>query len=129
MKREIAQMLKQGGGSIVNTASIMGLVGTPLGNMPYTASKHGVVGMMKTAAIAYADQGIRINSVCPSYLSNILDLAADDAKGRATIIGRHPLGRVGETEEVAEAVVWLCSDAASFVTGHAMPVDGGYVAQ
>ena len=129
MKREIGQMLKQGGGSIVNTASVMGLVGTPLGNMPYTASKHGVVGMTKTAAIAYADQGIRINSVCPGYLRNILPAAGGDAEGEARVIARHPVGRVGETEEVAEAVVWLCSDAASFVTGHAMPVDGGYVAQ
>ena len=129
MKQEIVQMLKQGGGCIVNTASVMGLVGTPLGNMPYTASKHGIVGMTKTAAIAYADQGIRINSVCPGYLRNILAAAGGDAAGEAKVVARHPIGRVGETEEVAEAVVWLCSDAASFVTGHAMPVDGGYVAQ
>ena len=129
MKQEIAQMLRQGGGSIVNTASVMGLVGTPLGNMPYTASKHGIVGMTKTAAIAYADRGIRINSVCPGYLRNAMEEGGGDAEGQARIIGRHPMGRVGEPEEVAAAVVWLCSDAASFVTGHALPVDGGYVAQ
>lgn len=129
LKAELKQMLSQGGGSIVNTASIMGLVGTPLGNLPYTASKHGIVGMTKTAAIVYADHGIRINAVCPAYMQNALEEGGGDTEGRAKILARHPMGRVGRFEEVAEAVVWLSSDAASFVTGHSLPVDGGYVAQ
>ena len=129
LKAELRQMLAQGGGSIVNTASIMGLVGTPLGNLPYTASKHGIVGMTKTAAIVYANQGIRINAVCPAYMQNALEEGGGDAEGRAKILARHPMGRVGRVEEVAEAVIWLSSDAASFVTGHSLPVDGGYVAQ
>ena len=131
IKQEIIQMLKQGGGAIVNTASIMGLVGSPLGNMAYNASKHGVVGMTKTAAIQYAQQDIRINAVCPGYIRTpLLERGTlSNPEREAEIVARHPVGRLGRPDEIAEAVVWLCSDAASFVTGHSFPVDGGYVAQ
>jgi len=129
MKYEISQMLHQGGGTIVNTASAAGLVGTR-GTSAYVASKHGVVGLTKTAALEYATQGIRVNCVCPGYIQTPMTARGlSDPERQAQISARHPLGRVGTPEEVAEAVVWLCSDAASFVTGHAMTVDGGYVAQ
>jgi NAD(P)-dependent dehydrogenase (short-subunit alcohol dehydrogenase family) len=129
MKYEIAQMLTQGGGTIVNTASGAGLVGLP-GNCAYVASKHGVVGLTKTAALEYAQQGIRVNCVCPGYIQTPMTAQGmNDSEQMARIIAREPIGRVGQPEEVAEAVVWLCSDAASFVTGHAMSVDGGYVTQ
>ena len=123
------QMLHQGGGAIVNTASGAGLVGNR-GNSAYAASKHGVVGLTKTAALEYAQQGIRVNCVCPGWIQTPMAARGlSDPERRAQIIARHPVGRVGTPEEIAEAVVWLCSDAASFVTGHAMSVDGGYVAQ
>jgi NAD(P)-dependent dehydrogenase (short-subunit alcohol dehydrogenase family) len=129
MKYEVAQMLTQGGGTIVNTASGAGLVGLP-GNCAYVASKHGVVGLTKTAALEYAQQGIRVNCVCPGYIQTPMTAPGmNDPEQMARIIAREPIGRVGQPEEVAEAVVWLCSDAASFVTGHTMTVDGGYVAQ
>ena len=132
MKHEIAQMFEQGNGAIVNTASVMGLVGAWLpGAIAYNAAKHGVVGMTKTAALEYAAKGIRVNAVCPGYIATpMVDeifKSVPDIEG--PIVARHPIGRLGRPEEVAEAVAWLCSDAASFVTGHAMPVDGGYVAQ
>jgi NAD(P)-dependent dehydrogenase (short-subunit alcohol dehydrogenase family) len=129
MKYEIAQMLKQGGGTIVNTASIAGLVGLPYASA-YVASKHGVVGLTKTAALEYAKQGIRVNCICPGYIQTPMTAQGmSDPERRALMIASEPVGRVGHPEEVAEAVVWLCSDAASFVTGHTMTVDGGYVAQ
>src|SRR5215831_15667017 len=129
MKFELAQMLHQGGGAIINTASGAGLVGNR-GNSAYAASKHGVVGLTKTAALEYAQQGIRVNCVCPGWVQTPLAARSlSDPERRAQIIARHPIGRVGTPEEIAEAVVWLCSDAASFVTGHAMSVDGGYGAQ
>ena len=94
------------------------------------ASKHGVVGLTKTAALEYATQGIRVNCVCPGYIATpMIAPGMNDPERMARIIAHEPIGRVGQPEEVAEAVVWLCSDAASFVTGHAMTVDGGYVAQ
>lgn len=131
MKYEIAQMLKQGGGAIVNTASIMGLVGSWSGSGAYNASKHGVVGLTKTAALEYATSGIRVNAVCPGYIRTPLieEALISKPEMETQIVARHPLGRMGRPEEIAEAVVWLCSDAASFVTGHTMTVDGGYVAQ
>ncbi|MFQ6029290.1 MAG: SDR family oxidoreductase [Dehalococcoidia bacterium] len=131
MKYEIPRMLAAGSGTVVNTASIMGLVGSPTGNLAYNASKHGVVGMSKTAAIEYAPAGIRINAVCPGYVRTPLveQGILSDPGQEAIIAARHPLGRLGMPEEIAESVVWLCSDAASFVTGHTMTVDGGYVAQ
>src|SRR5215471_4594922 len=129
MKYEIVQMLHHGGGAIVNTASIAGLVGGA-GGAAYTASKHGVVGLTKTAALEYAQQGIRVNCICPGYIQTPMTASSlSDPERQAQIIAREPIGRVGTPKEVAEAVVWLYSDAASFVTGHAMTVDGGYVAQ
>jgi NAD(P)-dependent dehydrogenase (short-subunit alcohol dehydrogenase family) len=129
MKYEIPQMLHHGGGTIVNTASAAGLVGGR-GMSAYVASKHGVVGLTKTAALEYAQQGIRVNCVCPGVIHTpMTERGLSDPELRARIIATEPIGRVGTPEEVAEAVVWLCSDAASFVTGHTMTVDGGYVAQ
>jgi NAD(P)-dependent dehydrogenase (short-subunit alcohol dehydrogenase family) len=130
MKFEIEQMLRQGGGVIVNTSSGSGLVGTGNGVCAYNASKHGVVGMTKTAAIQYAQQDIRINAVCPGYIRTpLLERGTiSDPEREAQIVARHPVGRLGRPEEIAEAVVWLCSDAASFVTGLPMAVDGGILA-
>jgi len=131
MKYEILQMLRQGHGAIVNTASIMGLVGSWSRSGAYNASKHGVVGLTKTAALEYATAGIRVNAVCPGYIRTplIAEALASNPEMEAEIVARHPVGRMGCPEEIAEAVVWLCSEAASFVTGHTMTVDGGYVAQ
>jgi NAD(P)-dependent dehydrogenase (short-subunit alcohol dehydrogenase family) len=123
MKYEIPQMLKQGGGAIVNTASVAGLVGFA-GLPAYVASKHGVAGLTKTAALEYAKAGIRVNAVCPGGISTPMTERLFKA-----VAALEPVGRMGKPEEIAEAVVWLCSDAASFVTGHAMAVDGGMVAQ
>ena len=129
MKFELQQMLTQGGGAIVNTASAAGLVGL-VGNAAYVASKHGVVGLTKTAAVEYAKQGIRVNCVCPGYIQTPMTAPGmQDPDRMARMVTSEPVGRMGNPEEVAEAVVWLCSDAASFVTGHTMAVDGGYVAQ
>ena len=130
MKYEIPQMLKQGGGNIVNTASINATVAA--GNdCAYVASKHGVAGLTKTAAIEYARSGIRVNAVCPGKINTpmtdyLISIGAESESGNED---GSPVGRGGEPEEIAEAVVWLCSDAASFVTGHTMAVDGGYLAQ
>lgn len=130
MKAEIPRMLEQGGGSIVNTASIMGLIATP-GSVAYMAAKHGVVGLTKAAALEYAADGIRVNSVCPGYINTPLvrPLFDNYENMEELIVARHPIGRLGEPQEIAEAVVWLSSPGASFVTGHNMAVDGGYVAQ
>ena len=129
MKYEIPQMLSQGSGAIVNTASVAGLIGAR-GLAAYVASKHGVVGLTKTAALEYAQQGIRVNCVCPGVIETPMTARGlSDPERRERIIASEPMGRVGIPEEVAEAVVWLCSDAASFVTGHTMTIDGGFVAQ
>ncbi len=129
MKYEILQMLKQGkGGAIVNTASAAGLVGSH-GMPTYTAAKHGVVGLTRTAALEYAKAGIRINAVCPGIVDTPMTqgiMAQHPRMAQAT--GIMPLGRNCRPEEIAEAAAWLCSDAASFVTGHAMAVDGGLTA-
>jgi NAD(P)-dependent dehydrogenase (short-subunit alcohol dehydrogenase family) len=131
MKYEVHQMLKQGRGAIVNTSSGAGLVGAKFAGAPYSASKHGVLGLTKTAALEYARSGIRVNAVCPATIKTPMgdDLFRNDPQREAQIANALPIGRWGTPEEVAEAVIWLCSDAASFVTGHAMAVDGGYVAQ
>jgi NAD(P)-dependent dehydrogenase (short-subunit alcohol dehydrogenase family) len=131
MKYEIRQMLKQGGGAIVNTSSGAGLVGSRFVGPAYTASKHGVLGLTKTAALEYARNGIRVNAVCPSTIRTPMgdDLIRDDPRREAELADRLPIGRWGTPEEVAEAVVWLCSTGASFVTGHAIAIDGGFVAQ
>ena len=130
MKYEILHMLKQGSGAIVNTASGAGLVGTA-GMSAYVASKHGVVGLSKTAALEYAKSGIRVNAVCPGLIQTPMVERLTNAQPQLgeALIAAEPIGRTGRPEEIAESVVWLCSDAASFVTGHAMSVDGGYVAQ
>lgn len=127
LKYQIQQMIKQNnGGSIVNTSSVLGLVANR--SSIYTASKHGVNGLTKSAALTYADKGIRVNAVCPGYIDTpmVIRAYANNQKARLNAISRHPLGRLGTPEEVAEAIIWLCSDAASFVTGTMMNVDGGY---
>jgi len=128
LKYELEAMLKQNGpGSIVNMASILGQVGTATAP-GYVAAKHAVVGLTQTAAIEYAARGIRINAVGPAYIDTpLLAQLPDEAK--AMLIGLHPIGRLGRAEEVAELVIWLSSDKASFVTGSYYPVDGGYLAQ
>ena len=131
MKYEIKQILAENhGGAIVNTASIMGLVSSASNPVAYTASKHGVVGITKSAALGYATSGIRVNAVCPGYISTPLveGILERHPERKAQIVADHPVGRLGVPEEISEAAVWLCSDAASFVNGTAMTVDGGYVA-
>ena len=122
-------MLQTGGGAIVNTASVAGLVGEP-GIASYTASKHGVVGLTRTSAMDYIRQGIRINAVCPGGTrTRMLAKWFQDPAVEAQVMARHPIGRIAEPEEIARAVLFLASDDASFVVGHALPVDGGLSAQ
>ena len=130
MKYEISQMLKQGGGSIVNTASVAGLVGGPVAPA-YHASKHGVVGLTRTAALEYAAKNIRVNCVCPGVIRTpMVERVIDKGDIREQIwIDAEPIGRMGKPEEIAEGVVWLLSDAASFVTGYPMVIDGGMIAR
>jgi NAD(P)-dependent dehydrogenase (short-subunit alcohol dehydrogenase family) len=130
LRAEIPAIRRNGGGAIVNMASAAGLVGAG-GLSAYAAAKHGVVGLTRTAAIDYAKAGIRVNAVCPGLIETpMVDrLSAELPTLRDALVAMKPMGRLGRPEEVAEAVVWLCSDAASFVTGHMLAVDGGYVAQ
>src|ERR1700730_17000182 len=131
MKYEIQQMTKQGqGGAIVNTASAAGLVGSH-GMPAYTASKHGVIGLTKTAALEYARANIRVNAVCPGVIDTamVAGMLSTHPRLKDVLVGVEPVARMGKPEEIAEAVAWLLSDAASFVTGCAMPVDGGMTAQ
>jgi NAD(P)-dependent dehydrogenase (short-subunit alcohol dehydrogenase family) len=126
MKYEIKAMLPQGGGSIVNVSSACGLIGVPYG-APYVSSKHGLNGLTKTAALEYAQAGIRINAVCPGIIRTPLaEKSLADPARKAQLVGLHPIGRIGEPEEVAGAVMWLASDAASFTTGSMHVVDGGW---
>lgn len=127
MRHEIRHMLAAGGGSIVNNASIAGLVGLP-GQAAYTASKHGVVGLTKSAAADYAGQGLRINAICPGFVETPLTADAFQRVG-PKILAAVPARRFGSPQEIAEAAVWLLSDRSSFVTGAAMAADGGYTAQ
>jgi NAD(P)-dependent dehydrogenase (short-subunit alcohol dehydrogenase family) len=128
MKYEVRQMLKQGGGAIVNTSSVSGLIGYP-GITAYTASKHAVAGLTKTVALEYATAGIRVNAVCPGVIETpITERIARDPQVKAELLARQPVHRFGTPQEVANAIVWLCSDEASFMTGVPMPVDGGWVA-
>ena len=130
MKYEIPRMLETGGGAIVNTSSAAGLLGAPRMSA-YVASKHGVVGLTKTAALEYAKSGVRVNAVCPGVIDTSMVGRLKERRPRMfeKIVRGEPIGRIGQPEEIAETAVWLCSDAASFVTGHAMSVDGGIVAQ
>lgn len=133
MKYELQQMRQQGCGSIVNVASIYGLAAEgneTYGVSAYAASKHGVIGLTKAAALEYAKAGIRINAVCPGHTETpLIQHILNDTERKERLLSRYPTARLGQPEEIAEAVLWLSSDAASFVTGHAMVVDGGYLAQ
>jgi NAD(P)-dependent dehydrogenase (short-subunit alcohol dehydrogenase family) len=127
LKYELEVMLKQGYGSIINMSSILGQVGTPT-LAGYVTAKHGVVGLTQTAAQEYAAQGIRINAVGPAYIDTPL-LGAFSAETKQGLVALHPIGRLGLAQEVAELVIWLSSEKASFVTGSYYPVDGGYLAR
>jgi NAD(P)-dependent dehydrogenase (short-subunit alcohol dehydrogenase family) len=126
MKYEIPLMLQHGGGAIVNTSSGAGVKGFK-GQAAYAAAKHGVIGLTKSAALDYASQNIRINAVCPGIIetSMMQRFTGGTSEGRERVIAQEPVGRMGKPEEIGAAVVWLCSDAAAFVVGHAMVVDGG----
>jgi NAD(P)-dependent dehydrogenase (short-subunit alcohol dehydrogenase family) len=126
MKEEIPQMLSQGGGAIVNTGSIAGLIGLQTSSA-YAAAKHGVIGLTKTAALEYATGHIRVNAVCPGFIET--KMTEDTMRRRgAAIMAQIPFGRMGQPGEIAEMVVWLCSERASYVTGAAYNVDGGWMA-
>lgn len=128
IRYQIPAILNSGGGSIVNMASILGQAGTRM-SPAYVAAKHGVVGLTKAAALGYADRKVRINAVGPGYIRTpMVENALDEATLQA-LVGLHPIGRLGNSEEVAELCLWLNSDKASFVTGAYYPVDGGYLAQ
>ncbi len=130
MKYEIPQMLKNGGGAIVNMSSVLGLIGFP-GVSLYTASKHAVLGLTKSAALEYAKSGIRINAVSPAAIeTDMVDrFVGKEGEMRQQVTAMHPIGRMGKPEEIASAVLYLCSDGASFVTGQTLALDGGFTAQ
>lgn len=129
MKYEIPAMLKNGGGAIINMTSILGQVSF-LGAVGYVAAKHGVVGLTKNAAVEYSARGVRVNAVGPGFISTPLIQALEDNKpAYDQLVSLHPVGRLGKPEEVAELVIWLSSEKASFVTGAYYPVDGGYLAR
>jgi len=130
MKYELLQMREQGSGAIVNCSSIGGLVGVA-GRSIYRASKHGVLGLTKCAALEYADKGIRINAVCPGVIETpmLAPMLETQPEAIAALIKDQPIGRLGRPEEIASVVLWLCSPGASFIVGHALPVDGGYTAR
>ncbi len=130
MKYEIQAMKKQRKGSIVNTSSVAGLTGLG-GNPGYVASKHGVLGLTRMAALENARRGIRVNAICPAAIATpmVKGLLEKNPEMEPFVIGMQPMGRLGEPKEIADAVVWLCSDESSFVTGHPLPLDGGMMAQ
>ncbi|MBN1698966.1 MAG: SDR family oxidoreductase [Spirochaetales bacterium] len=128
MKYEIRHMLERGKGAIVNTSSVAGKVGFT-GLAPYVASKHGINGLTKTAALDYAANGLRINAVCPGVIrTEMIDrVTGGDPEKEKAFIGLEPIGRMGRPDEIASAVLWLCSDSSSFVTGHCLVADGGFI--
>src|SRR5436309_2119341 len=130
MKHEIPLILKQGGGAIVNASSGAGVIGIK-GSPAYTAAKHGVIGLTRAAALDYAAQNLRINAVCPGYIDTPMmgRFTGGTPEGVAKVVAEEPVGRMGKPEEIAAAVVFLCSDAAAFVIGHAMVIDGGQTVQ
>jgi NAD(P)-dependent dehydrogenase (short-subunit alcohol dehydrogenase family) len=130
MRFEIPAILASGGGAIVNTSSGAGLIGFP-GMSAYVAAKHGVIGLTKTAALEFGAQGVRVNAICPgtAFSRMVDDWLQGDPDNLAQVAALHPIGRIANPEEIAEAAIWLCSDAASFMLGAAIPVDGGYTAQ
>lgn len=128
MRHEIPRMLERGGGSIVNCSSVAGLVGFE--SVPaYVASKHGLVGLTRAASLEYAQQGIRVNAICPGVIDTemVSRFTGGQADAQAQLLASEPVGRLGRPEEIADAVVWLCSSRSSFVTGQAIAVDGGFV--
>lgn len=127
MKSEIEVMIDHGKGVIVNNSSVDGLRGFPKDPI-YSAAKHGVLGLTKSAAIQYAQQGIRINAICPGWIDTppIQNMISNDKNAEKMMIDHQPIGRLGRAEEVADAVIWLASSKASFMVGHSLPVDGGY---
>jgi NAD(P)-dependent dehydrogenase (short-subunit alcohol dehydrogenase family) len=130
MKYEIPAMLKSGGGSIVNTSSALGVIAFA-GVEVYVASKHAVIGLTKSAALEYGKQGIRVNAVLPAVIETDMyeRFTGEKPEMQAAMAALHPIGRIGASEEVADAVIWLASDKSSFVTGHSLLVDGGFTAQ
>jgi NAD(P)-dependent dehydrogenase (short-subunit alcohol dehydrogenase family) len=129
MKYELEIMSRQGSGSIVNISSGAGLTGVP-GYSGYVVSKHAEIGLTKSAALDYADRGVRVNAVCPGLVNTplIADMMSENPILHERLVASHPLGRIAEPEEVAEAIVWLATRKSSYVTGIALPVDGGYLA-
>jgi NAD(P)-dependent dehydrogenase (short-subunit alcohol dehydrogenase family) len=130
MKHEIRRMRARGGGAIVNTSSVAGLVGRS-GSPAYVSSKHGVVGLTKTAAVEYAEDNIRVNAICPGMIATpmVERFGQADPAARAAEIAKQPMPRLGSPDEIASAVLWLCSPGGAFTTGQAIAIDGGYVAR
>ncbi len=130
LKFEIPPMVAQGSGVIVNVASVVGLVGQP-DLTPYVASKHGVIGLTKQAAIEYARFGLRVNAVCPAIVDTPMTkrFTGGNLETLSPVISRYPVGRIAGPQEVAEPIVWLCSEAASYINGHSLVIDGGFIAQ